>query len=247
MARPRVHDAELRLRLIEHAGRTVAVRGAGALSLRALAAEVGTSTSAVYALFGGKPGLLGALFEAAFAGFGAAQRAAPVSGIVLDDLAALGRAYWVWARDHPHLYRVMFGQVLVKFEPTPAQGAASQRTIQPLADAVHAGVESGVFTGDPATITFAIWAAVHGVVSLAMAGFAPMDEAAMAALFDATTAATLRGWLTDPPALTEPRSTEPRSAEPRSAEPRSAEPRSAEPRSAEPPVYSAPARSVRPG
>ena len=54
--RPKVHDAALRARLLECAGATLSTRGLAALSLRTLAADVGTSTTAVYALFGGKPG-----------------------------------------------------------------------------------------------------------------------------------------------------------------------------------------------
>jgi AcrR family transcriptional regulator len=68
--RPKVHDAALRLRLLECAGATLSTRGLAALSLRTLAADVGTSTTAVYALFGGKPGLLAALHAEAFARLG---------------------------------------------------------------------------------------------------------------------------------------------------------------------------------
>src|ERR1700712_4432810 len=166
MARPRVHDENLRSRLLEHAGRLVTERGMAALSLRALAADAGTSTTAVYSLFGGKPALLGALFEESFTSFGASQRAVAVTGDTMVDLLALGRAYWAWARQNPHLYGVMFGQVLGGFACTPEQEATAESTIGPLAAAVQSGVESGLLVGDPMTITFAIWAAVHGVVSL---------------------------------------------------------------------------------
>ena len=74
MPRPKVHDAALRLRLLECAGATLSTRGLAALSLRTLAADVGTSTTAVYALFGGKPGLLAALHAEAFARLGARLR-----------------------------------------------------------------------------------------------------------------------------------------------------------------------------
>ena len=61
MARPKVHDEVLRGRLLERARTLLSSQGPAALSLRTLAADVGTSTTAVYALFGGKPGLLEAL------------------------------------------------------------------------------------------------------------------------------------------------------------------------------------------
>src|SRR3954470_13626600 len=103
MARPRVHDENLRSPLLGAAGRLVTENGIAALSLRALAAEAGTSTTAVYSLFGGKPALIGALFEESFSSFGASQRAVPITGDAVTDLTALGGAYWRWARRHPHL------------------------------------------------------------------------------------------------------------------------------------------------
>ncbi len=195
MARPRVHDENLRARLLDRAGQLVTERGMAALSLRTLAAEAGTSTTAVYSLFGGKPALLGALFEESFSSFGASQLAVPVTGDTLADLLALGRAYWTWARAHPDLYGVMFGQVLGGFACTPEQEASAEATIGPLSTAVRSGVESGILVGDPMTITFAIWAAVHGVVSLVMADRGPADETVRAHLFDATALAAVRGWL----------------------------------------------------
>lgn len=198
MARPRVHDENLRSLLLEHAGRMVADRGMGALSLRNLAAEAGTSTTAVYSLFGGRPALFAALFVESFTSFGASQRAVPVSGDTVTDLLGLGRAYWTWARSNPHLYAVMFGQALGGFVCTPEEAATAEETIGPLAEVVRTGVESGVLRGDPMTITFAIWAAVHGVVSLVMADRGPVDEQVRAHLFDATAKSVVRGWLVDP-------------------------------------------------
>ena len=79
MPRTKVHDAALRTRLLECAGATLSTGGLAALSLRALAADVGTSTTAVYALFGGKPGLLEALHAEAFSRLGARLDATPAA------------------------------------------------------------------------------------------------------------------------------------------------------------------------
>jgi AcrR family transcriptional regulator len=194
MARPRLHDENLRLRLLANAGRLVTECGVDGLSLRALAAQTSTSTTAVYALFGGKTGLLGALFDESFDSFGTAQRAVSITGDTVSDLAALGRAYWEWSLENPHLYGVMFGSALAGIERTPAQGAKAAATMQPLAGVVSAGVESGVLVGDPSTITFAVWAAVHGVVSLALADCLPPERAVQLQLFTATAEAIVRGW-----------------------------------------------------
>ena len=65
MARPRTYDADLRAALVAAAAAQIAAGGPTGLSLRALAAQVGTSTNAIYAMFGGKPELIGAVLEAA--------------------------------------------------------------------------------------------------------------------------------------------------------------------------------------
>ena len=86
--RPKVHDAALRLRLLECAG-------ALAVDPRPRRAEpahprrrLRTSTTAVYALFGGKNGLLAALFDEAFARLGARLDAVPLGADPLEDLVA---------------------------------------------------------------------------------------------------------------------------------------------------------------
>lgn len=177
------------------AGRTVHTTGIASLSLRSLAGQVGTSTSAVYSLFGGKSELLGALYEETFAQFGAAQRAVPVTGELRTDLVALGRAYWTWARAHPDLYPVLFSGVLGNVQPSPAQAAAAAATIEPLAHLVQSAIDTGRMVGNPGAITFAIWAAVHGAVSLVLAHCAPDDEQTRSDWFDATAGAVIGGWL----------------------------------------------------
>ena len=58
MGRPREHDESTRVALLAAAETIVADRGAGALSVRAVADAAGTTTRAVYSLFGSKDGLL---------------------------------------------------------------------------------------------------------------------------------------------------------------------------------------------
>src|SRR4051794_38697456 len=66
LPRPRTHDEALRAKLLSQAQATLSTHGASGLSLRTLARDCGTSTTAVYSLFGGKRGLLTALFDDAF-------------------------------------------------------------------------------------------------------------------------------------------------------------------------------------
>ena len=97
-------DETLRRRLLDSAASLIARDGAAFVSLRSIAATAGTSTTAVYSLFGGKAELLTAVLDDGFASFAASQQEAAAAG-----LEALGRAYRTWALEHPILYGLMFG------------------------------------------------------------------------------------------------------------------------------------------
>jgi AcrR family transcriptional regulator len=194
VASPRTHDAELRRRLLAESGRIVSERGVNGLSLRALAAAESTSTTAIYSLFGGKDGLITALFVESFESFGLAQKSAPRSGDWLADILALGWAYWDWAMENSHRYQVMFGGSLAGIDIDPQLVAWSYETLAPLSELVAQGVEWGIVAGDPAVIAQSIWSTVHGAVSLSLAGCVPFDAATQRGLYDSTVRAVIRGW-----------------------------------------------------
>lgn len=190
MARPRTNDAEVAGRLLAEAGRVVATQGVGALSLRALADAAETSTTAIYSLFGGKDGLLLALYTQAFEGFGGAQRAVPETDDPIADLAALGIAYRDWARANPNLFRVMFSGAIPTDDPTCAIAACD--TIGPLVAGVGRALAAGVLTGDHETIVISLWTAVHGFVSLELDGLLPAADPD--ASIHAVLKAAVNGW-----------------------------------------------------
>src|SRR6266511_2738179 len=66
MGRRREHDERTAAALLDAAERTIAEAGLDALSLREVARDAGTTTRAIYSLFGSKDGLLGALGVRAF-------------------------------------------------------------------------------------------------------------------------------------------------------------------------------------
>lgn len=199
MARPKLHDDALRIRLLNAAGSLLTSEGPDALSLRRLAAAAGTSTSAVYALFGGKPGILRGLFIEAFTRFAAHLNTVTPSKDPLADLLALGRAYRASALADPHLYAVMFGSPVPGFGPAPEDYAHAETTFTPLLDTVRRAVATGLLREtNPYLIATALWAAAHGLVSLELGrampdGAGPPDE-----LFEAAMRATLDGWRVRP-------------------------------------------------
>ncbi len=191
-----MHDENLKQRLLDVAGEQVQRRGIDGLSLRSLAAAAGTSTAAVYSLFGGKPGLLAALHERAFERFGKAQAAVGVGDDPLDDILRLGRAYRASAVADPHGYRVMFGGVVLPDQVGPELARAAADTFVPLLNAVRRGVAAGLFLpGTPAEqIATAMWANVHGLVSLELGGFLPRHAGDPSSVFETAIKADLRGW-----------------------------------------------------
>ncbi len=200
MPRPKVYDDDLRQRLLHRAAECVSRGGVSALSLRGLAADVGTSTSAVYGLFGNKAALLQALFVEAFARFGSSQNSVPVTTDPLVDLEALGVAYRAHALADPHLYAVMFGGALASFEHDDAANERASATFEPVLDAAtRAGQARLLRTDDAQLVATALWATLHGLVSLELLGFigAPGDNTE--ALFDEAMHAAVRGWLRDAP------------------------------------------------
>jgi AcrR family transcriptional regulator len=195
VARPKLHDDALQIRLLDTAGSLLTSEGPDALSLRRLAAAAGTSTSAVYALFGGKPGILRALFIEAFTRFAAHLDTVTPSADPLADLLALGRAYRASALANPHLYAVMFGSPVPGFDPAPEDYAHAEATFTPLLDTVRRAVATGLLReANPYLIATTLWATVHGLVSLELGRALPEGAGPPGELFDAAMHATLDGW-----------------------------------------------------
>lgn len=198
MARPKVHTDDLRDRLLAEASLVVLDAGVAKLSLRDVAKRVGTSTTAVYSLFGSKEQLLDALLTGAFTEFAVDQEAVPRTGDPVADVAALGRAYLEWGRAHRSLYRLMFGGSLVGLAASPETEAAHARSMAPLRNAVERAQAEGRFRpDDPDTIAVSLWAQMHGVVTLEEQGLLKGVDPLAAAY------ATVRGWLAGPPGLGE--------------------------------------------
>ena len=174
MPRPRTHDEALRRRLLDSAGQILAAGGAPALNMRTLARAAGTSTSAVYSLFGGKPALLHAVYAEGFSRLREHLAAVEPGDDPAEDLVRLGLAYRSSALENPRLYPVMFGQPPLGMEPGEAERGAGREAFLLLAAAVTRGVQAGVFPArSERRLTLAAWALAHGLVSLELNGLLP--------------------------------------------------------------------------
>lgn len=168
MARPKLHDDALAEELLQQAAVMIAQGGTESLSVRKVSQAAGTSTSAVYSLYGSREALMAAVHERAIRGFADSQRVD--DGLnPQEELLALGLSYRRWALENPNLYPVMFGG---QGNPTEEMRSFSESTIRPLFRAVQRAIDSGYLRpGSSAQqIALCLWAQVHGYVSLELSG-----------------------------------------------------------------------------
>jgi AcrR family transcriptional regulator len=206
-ARARVR-AELTREIVDAARRHLAIDGAAALSLRAVARELGMASSAVYRYFASRDELLTALIVDAYDAIGAAAEEAEVAvprTDLRDRWRAACRAAREWALAHPHEYALVYGS------PVPGY-AAPQTTVGPaarvgvvlcqvIADGVAAGKVDpgsgadalvpdlaerlGLPPGVAARAVLA-WSSLFGAISFELFGHTHNVVADHAAYFDAT-------------------------------------------------------------
>ncbi len=166
MGRVKTYDETLRRGLLDQAGVLLSEEGLGALTLRRVASAAGTSTTAVYSLFGDKDQLLATMYSEGFLRLGASLRRARV-GEPLEALAGMGVAYRRSALARPQLYALMFSRTAPSDDTRQLADAAHL----PLVEGVQACLDSGALQGGTAeSIAALLWAVAHGFVSLELAG-----------------------------------------------------------------------------
>jgi len=170
---PRVksHTEELAATLVDVTARLLAEHGPAGVTTRAVATAAGTSTTAVYSLYGGKGGLLQAVYVTGYGRLKAALRQVPQSDRPIADLLALAHAYRTSALNDPHLYELLFGRRVLGFVLDEKALAAARQAQQPLREAVRRCQETKALTGKENDLVTGLWAALHGLVSLELHGW----------------------------------------------------------------------------
>ncbi|MEU6093008.1 TetR/AcrR family transcriptional regulator [Streptomyces sp. NPDC047085] len=177
------HHGDLRAALLKSAERTLREKGAGALSLRELARDIGVSHAAPGRHFKDKQALLDAL---ALDGYERLNQALATAAALPDQsfegrMTALARAYLGFAVEHPELLELMFAR---KHDPdSSAQlAAAVDQSLGGLTRMFAAAQERGeIVQGDPERITMVAAASLHGLAAL-IASCALEAEEALAGL-----------------------------------------------------------------
>jgi AcrR family transcriptional regulator len=169
---PKPADPSIRTALIEAAARLLATGGPPALTTRALAAEVGTSTMAVYTYFSGMAELRHAVRKEGFDRLARWLDGVPTTADPVADVAAMGVAYISNAITNPHLYRFMF--VEAPIDEDPEVGA---NTFQTLVGGVRRAIGAGRLSdADEVNLATQLWVVTHGTVTLHLAGFMTLQN-----------------------------------------------------------------------
>jgi AcrR family transcriptional regulator len=129
VGRPREHDDETRAALRAAAERLVDKGGPAALTVRGVAREAGTTTRAVYSVFGSKDGLLvDALAQGAFEFLFERIGALKETDDAAADLIDLGmNGFRPLVLEHPALYRIAFQRAIPGMQAGPELTAARTR------------------------------------------------------------------------------------------------------------------------
>jgi AcrR family transcriptional regulator len=140
---------------------------AEAVTLRAVAREVGISAPSIYAHFDDREAIVSAVIDAAFVEFEAALREVTVDIIdPVERLRRVAHAYLAFAAERPRRYRLLFDRLDVERDNRP-RAKVREDSFLVLNDALQACVAAGRSTStDVLGDATAIWMALHGFASL---------------------------------------------------------------------------------
>ncbi|HEY5836711.1 TetR/AcrR family transcriptional regulator [Streptomyces sp.] len=116
--------AEIKTTALQH----MASSGTAAISLRAIARDMGMTAGAIYSYFDTRDNLVSVLIADVYSTLADALEAA-VAGCPADDpaaqLMAFGQAYRAWAIRNPEEFRLVYGDAVSDYQP-PEGGAAAE-------------------------------------------------------------------------------------------------------------------------
>jgi len=175
---------QVRSEVRERAWEQIAEAGASALSLKAIAKQMGMTAPALYRYFASRDDLLTELILAAYRDLaGVVEAAAGAEGTAGTDgtaaarLTAIAQAFRAWALANTQRYLLIYGTPVPGYKAPPEATALASRIFAPIV----AGFSAAFSPARPAaappsgpdqavwrSLTF--WTRLHGVISLEVAG-----------------------------------------------------------------------------
>ena len=163
---------QLRAKILESAQQIIHEEGYQALTIRKIATRIEYSPMALYNHFADKTAILVALARNVFARL---EEALPKPG--KDPLVTLRKvllAYIEFGLEHPDEYQLVFMTCIPGQTPATPQTKAEEvpdhtggrQAFERLLRSVEACIGTGKVTGHPFQIATALWAGIHGAVSI---------------------------------------------------------------------------------
>jgi len=166
----KVRSRETETAILEAARDLLAEGGLDALSMRAVAAKVGLSATAIYHWFQGKEDLVDRVVIHGF------QRSEAYMWKSIEDfpagsmerVAALGEAYIRFALENREYFKIIFA--IQTPAPRHIDDVPGQGGYRVLRQCVVEAMEAGnIRRGDPDLVVLYLWSLVHGLVTIFMA------------------------------------------------------------------------------
>ncbi len=192
MGRPVLTDEQVegfRQRVSDVAMRLFVEEGYEGFTLRALAKELGCSHATPYRYFSGKPEIFALVRADGFRRFEAFLRERLVGAT--DPIARvriLARAYFDFSVEHAAAFTVIFEMGQPHPDEYPFVGEAGGAAWSVVFDVVREAVAAGALAGEPNELAHTMWAGIHGVATLHLAGKLAMGRDAEALLRSMTDA-----------------------------------------------------------
>ena len=181
MPRVALSEAEIqafRERVCDGAAALFARQGYDAVTMRAIAEQVGCSPMTPYRYFADKADIL-AMIRARGHGRLADRLAAEAARATdpVERLRRLALVYVAFAQDETDSYRMMFQiQQEEDWEAYPDLATEGSRSWGEIRNAVGLAVDAGALEGDADTVAHCFWASTHGIVSLHLSGHLQMGK-----------------------------------------------------------------------
>lgn len=184
---------ELRQAILRSAVGVLERGGPPALTARDVATAAGTSTAALYELFGGKAGLVRAVFYRGFRLLLDRLASVPTSDDPRADLVAVLAASRAFASDHPVLFDVMYTRPFAEFEPDADDRRTAGAVYRLVVDRVERWLAAAGSDRDPVDAAHALVATGRGLSAAELAGLLGTSRASRERRWHLTIDALLDG------------------------------------------------------
>jgi AcrR family transcriptional regulator len=169
----------LQRNVVEAASHLLVAEGPEALTVRRVAERLNCSTKIIYTIFAGKDGLANALYLEGCTRLSQAIGRVPKAATPAEYAHEVAWAYWAFALANPSYYAVMFGGAIPNFRPSAMSIQTAATALETIVRNLQVYMAQGLLPADdPVVLTKALWAPLHGVVSLYLLGhFSTLEEA----------------------------------------------------------------------